>query len=87
MNTKYYTSFNLENNQYVGKVFLSSTNQLVYTTKAYNSQEQAISDARTYVITEAPPVTDPNPPKSITNTTTYSTPRPVHGYTKKCCGR
>jgi hypothetical protein len=87
MENKYYISADLENNQYVGKVFTINTNQLVYTSKPYNTKEQATTDARTFVITSAPPVNDPAPPKVITSTATYTEPRPIHGYTGRCCGR
>lgn len=88
MENKYYISADLENNQYVGKVFLVSTNQLVYTSKSYNTREQAITDVRTFVVTSAPPTTDPEIPKSITSTVTYTT----HGFPSssssgRCCGR
>lgn len=90
MNTKFYITTEIENNQFVGKVFSVNTNQLVYTSKPYNSKEQAMADARTYVITSAPPVTDPNPPKTIISTATYTALRPVHSVstpTRRCCGR
>lgn len=87
MENKYYISADLENSQFVGKVFTISNNQLVYTSKSYNTKEQAIADARTFVITSAPPITDPQPPKTITSTANYSTPRPIHGMPGRCCGR
>jgi len=85
MESKYYTSLNIENNQYIGRVYLTNNNQLVYTSKPYNSQEQAITDIRTYVITSAPPATDLEQlPTPIVNTTKYTAPV-VHG--RRCCGR
>lgn len=89
MTTKYYISTSIENNQYLGKVFLTGSNQLVYTSKPYGTKEQATAAARTFVITSAPPTTDPKPPETITSTATYSTPRPIHGLSApgRCCGR
>jgi hypothetical protein len=85
MESKYYTSLVIENSQYVGKVYLTNNNQLVYTSKPYNSQEQAITDIRTFVITSAPPDTVPTQTSApITNTTKYTTPA-VTG--RRCCGR
>lgn len=93
MDSKYFITVELENGQYIGKVFLASTNQLTYTTKSYNTREQAMTDARTYVITSAPPTTDPQPPKAVTSTASYTgTPPTIHGYSRnvgsgRCCGR
>ena len=87
MHTKYYISTALENNQFISKVFSSTTNQLVYTSKPYDSQEQALADARTFTITSAPPSTTPAAPKTFTTTTTYTTQRPIQPTPGRCCGR
>lgn len=86
MESKYYISINIENNQYIGKVFQTSNNQLVYTSKSYNTQEQATKDVRTFVITSEPPSSNPETqPKTITSTANYTSPV-VHGH-RRCCGR
>jgi hypothetical protein len=90
MDIKYYTTTDIENNKFIGKVYTSNTNQLVYTSKPYNTREQAMSDVRTYIITSAPPTTEPLPPKTITSTTTYTAHMPVKsdpGTSRRCCGR
>jgi hypothetical protein len=88
MKSKYYVSITIENNQYVGKVFLSTNNSLVYSSKPYNSQDQAMADIRTFVVTSAPPVTDPAPKRTVTTTATYrGLPSPNVSQTGRCCGR
>lgn len=82
MNNKYYTSLEISNNKYIGKIFSTSNNELVYTSKEYPTQEQAMTDIRTYLATSAPP-TNPIPVK--TNTAVYQSPRPVQR--GGCCGR
>jgi len=91
MSNSYYTSVEFENEQYVGRVYVSNTNQLVYTSKGYNTLEQAAKDARTFVIKGAPTVnpesleTTVQPKKTITNIATYKfdSSRP----SGRCCGR
>jgi len=89
MNSKYYTSVDIINNQYFGKVFESSNNALVYTSKPYNTQEQAIADARSFILKSAPPTANSTPQTTITSTSNYTTPRYVHGKVNggRCCGR
>jgi hypothetical protein len=86
MESKYYVSIAIENNQYIGRVYLTNNNQLVYTTQPYGSQEQATTDVRSFVIKSASnssPET-PQPPKTLYSTASYTTPvTPV----RRCCGR
>lgn len=88
MNNKYFTTVIIENNRYVGRVYEASTNNLVYSSKDYNSQEQAIADVRTFIITSSPPATDPTPPKTVLSTSNYTSTKPVISPgTRRCCGR
>lgn len=87
MNNKYYVTIEVDNSRYIGKVFLVSTNQLVYTSKSYFTQEQAASDARTFVITSAPPTKEPEAPKTLITTTNYTSPGTGPQPRRRCCGR
>lgn len=86
--SNYYISVIFENEQYFGKVYTTSSNQLVYTSKGYYTQEQASKDARTYIITSAPPVEEATLEKTVTTVSNYTTTR--FGATNtsgRCCGR
>lgn len=90
MKSKYYISILIENNSYVGKVYSSSNNQIVYASKPYDSQDQAMRDVRTFVVTSAPPTTEAKPQRTVTSTTTYRGIIPTsHGtnHSGRCCGR
>lgn len=88
----YFISVVFENDQYFGKVYTASSNQLIYTSKGYYSQEQASKDARTYIITSAPPppIEEATPETNKTVTTTASYTAPKFGSrtpSGRCCGR
>jgi hypothetical protein len=94
--SSYFTTVIFENEQYFGQVFLSNTNQLIYTSKGYYSQDQAAKDARDYIIKAAPSkiqntdATTSNTQQTstsniITSIATYkSSPSRTSG---RCCGR
>lgn len=83
---KYFTSIDSSNNQYVGTVFDSSTNQEVYKTRAYQNQTQAIQDVNTFLAgNNNNTASVPAQPQTIVNTTTYSASIPKR--TGRCCGR
>jgi len=77
----YYTSINLENNEYIGSVHNSTNNIVVYRSKPYPSQMQAMMDVNTYIHTEQPSITEQQ--------TQTSTPQPQASQPmiRRCCGR
>lgn len=95
MHNKYYISTSVENDECTAKVLLTNTNQVVYTTKAYTSKDQAIIEARTFLrkLTMSPggAVT----PETINSTVTYSSNTMPAAHTMgrttrgpgRCCGR
>jgi hypothetical protein len=85
---KYYTSLNLEDGKFVGTVFESVSNNMVYKTKPYTSQTQVVQDINTYLATSAPPVTEPQTQPVQHQTIINTVDRlPATGTTRRCCGR
>jgi hypothetical protein len=92
--SNYFTAVIFENERYFGQVFQANTNQLIYTSRGYYSQDQAAKDARDYIIKAAPSNiqntgTNSSEPIStsniITSIATYrSSPTRTSG---RCCGR
>ena len=84
----YYTSLDLQDGEFVGTVYDSSNNNVVYTTAKYKSQSQVSQDIITYLATLAPPVTTPTASKdhnTITNTVKTVSFTAQTG--RRCCGR
>lgn len=85
---KYYTSLNLEDGKFVGTVFESVSNNMVYKTKPYPSQTQVVQDINTYLTTSAPPTTEPHSQPVQHQTIINTVERlPATGTTRRCCGR
>jgi len=86
MKSNYYTSIEIEDGNYVGTVYTASANQLVYKSKPYLSQSQAMQDIHTYLATLKPPTIEPVPkPQVIVNTTKHVPGALVSS--RRCCGR
>lgn len=91
--TDFYTSIELNNGNYIGRIFKKNNNQLVYTTPEYTSQTKMLDDTRRWFANqgteniEQEPVSTPvnyTRPNVATNTVQYkTTTRPG----KRCCGR
>jgi uncharacterized protein YhbP (UPF0306 family) len=45
----YYTTLDIDNNSYIGRVFDSSNNQLLYTTAAHNTQRNAMQELDSFI--------------------------------------
>lgn len=82
---KYFTSIDNSNNQYVGTVFDSNTNQEIYKTRAYQTQTQAMQDVNSFLAGTSKNTSTPANPQTIVNTTTYTASVPKR--TGRCCGR
>ena len=77
---KYYTTLQFLNNAYIGQVYDSNNNQLIFTTKPYNVQRQAIQEMDSFI--DGTAVNEPITLNQITSETLPSaTPR------RRCCGR
>lgn len=72
----YYTSLEINNDGYVGAIYDSNTNQPVYRTQKYSTQQEANKDLTTYLQTNNAPVKG----ESITDSIPKFKRRP-------CCGR
>jgi len=88
MNT-YYTTINLENNQFVGAVFNPNTNQEIFKTRPHNSQLQAVQEINNFLQNKTAKDIPPQQPIQITNTI-----KPViipgvksNSTGRRCCGR
>jgi hypothetical protein len=81
---KYFTSLEVQNDQFVATVFDANTNQELYKTKPYSSQSRAMKDANNF-LTNQKPSEEPSSESTIVNTTTYTS---VPGtLPRRCCGR
>lgn len=85
--SNYYTTLDLENGLFVGTLYDSVNNKLVYKTQPYPSQHQATSDINNFLVNKKPNLEHsaitPKPSISISNTI-HSNVTPT---TRKCCGR
>jgi hypothetical protein len=81
---KYFTSLDLEGDKFVGSLHDPETNQVIYKTKAYNSQSQVTSEINEY-LTKINPITNKIEPTrgTIVNTAIYKT---VRTNATRCCG-
>jgi len=79
---QYYTAIEIENGRYIGIVHNSGNNSVVYRTKPYLSQIQAIMDITEHLKTKKPNTTSQS--NTISNTVQYQ-PAPQAG--RRCCGR
>jgi len=83
MQNNFYTTIEINNKQYCGKIFRSSNNELIYTTPLYHTQTKAVEEVRKYLAQMSKSPTTSTAP--ITNTVEYKSV-PVNT-SRRCCGR
>jgi hypothetical protein len=85
--SNFFTTFDLENGLFVGTLYETATNNIVYKTQPHRSQHQATIDINNFLVNKKPNTQPsnitPNPTPSISNV--IHTNPPIT--TRRCCGR
>jgi hypothetical protein len=81
---KYFTSLEVQNDQFVATVFDANTNQELYKTKPHRSQSHAMKDVNGF-LTNQKPIKESPQAGTFVNTAVHP---PVPGTTsRRCCSR
>lgn len=83
---QYYTSIETDNGRYVGIIYSSSNNEVLYRSAPYHTQAQATLDITQYLRTQEPP-TKNTLQKPETSTVQSGTYHPAPQRPHRCCGR
>lgn len=85
--SQYYTSIDLVNNKFVGRVYNQLTNALEYESEGFDAQSSAINDITNFVNKNKTPTLPPThqPGRVISNTIHLQPTGPVKS--GRCCGR
>jgi hypothetical protein len=85
---KYFTSLEVQNDQFVATVFDANTNQELYKTKPYRSQSNAIKDANNFLTNQKPTKQSLEESSEINTLINTAVHTPVlDAPPRRCCGR